>query len=237
MDCETCGDKIPWTTRHNGFIVRLSVGPDNRRKCLACLPYKPASERNRLGGQKRCENCGQTFMTTEVIDGKKRDLYIRRYCLSCSPFNASRPQYDKRRQDGLRHCGRCEQDRPIAEFLRPSTKTGLLIVRESLCSTCRVDFARERRREFKQRCIDYKGGQCEECGYCLCIDAMSFHHRDSSEKDFEISRVRSVTEKAFEMAKPELDKCRLLCVRCHAEEHAIQNGTLIREASSAAKDA
>ncbi len=35
--------------------------------------------------------------------------------------------------------------------------------------------------------IDYKGGQCQLCGYEKCLQALEFHHLESSCKDFGIS--------------------------------------------------
>src|ERR1035437_6894176 len=45
----------------------------------------------------------------------------------------------------------------------------------------------ELRREVKLKCIEYKGGKCEKCGYNRCPPAMHFHHLNPSEKDFSIS--------------------------------------------------
>jgi len=75
----------------------------------------------------------------------------------------------------------------------------------------------EQRRKVKLQCIEYKGGKCERCGYNKCPAAMTFHHIDPSQKDFGISS--NGVSRSFEKCKPELDKCILLCVRCHAEVH------------------
>ncbi len=77
-----------------------------------------------------------------------------------------------------------------------------------------TDRRKAARRELKREAIDYKGGACEACGYHACERALQFHHRDPSEKEFSLSGVSS-----FLKAKPELDKCALLCSNCHAEEH------------------
>lgn len=77
------------------------------------------------------------------------------------------------------------------------------------------------RRTLKQRLVDYKGGKCERCGYDTCIDALEFHHKDPTNKDFQISsNVRSIP---WEKLKAEVDKCVLLCANCHREEHCINN--------------
>lgn len=73
------------------------------------------------------------------------------------------------------------------------------------------------RNRVKQRLIAYKGGKCQRCGYDKIEypRAFSFHHRDRNQKDFGISG----KSWGFEYLKAEVDKCDLLCVRCHAEVH------------------
>jgi len=75
----------------------------------------------------------------------------------------------------------------------------------------------ECRRKLKARAVEYKGGQCEVCGYCRCIDALDFHHNDPTQKDFQIS---TGFYRSWELVQPELDKCKMLCANCHREEHA-----------------
>lgn len=67
----------------------------------------------------------------------------------------------------------------------------------------------------KQKLVEYKGGSCEKCGYSKCIQALEFHHLDPNEKDFTISG----KSWAFEKLKKEVDKCILVCNRCHTEIH------------------
>lgn len=67
----------------------------------------------------------------------------------------------------------------------------------------------------KKLLVEYKGGECERCGYNKCIDALEFHHKDPSEKDFTISG----KSWAFERLKKEADKCILVCSNCHKEIH------------------
>lgn len=71
----------------------------------------------------------------------------------------------------------------------------------------------------KQKAVDYKGGKCICCGYSGCLAAMDFHHRDPSQKEgYGTGALK--THWTFEKNKPELDKCELVCVRCHREIHA-----------------
>ena len=69
-----------------------------------------------------------------------------------------------------------------------------------------VDFFKE----FKQ------GLACERCGerepFCL-----EFHHKDPSQKDFDVSTaVRRFSRKRL---MEEIDKCLILCANCHRKEH------------------
>jgi len=74
----------------------------------------------------------------------------------------------------------------------------------------------EFRRKLKARAVAYLGGKCTKCGYDRCLAALGFHHRDPNEKDFQIGKVT----RCWDKIRVELDKCELLCVRCHLELHA-----------------
>lgn len=72
------------------------------------------------------------------------------------------------------------------------------------------------RRRTKLKLIEYKGGQCQQCGYNKKIPgAFDFHHRDPEMKSFTISK----SIRKLEILKTEADKCDLLCKICHAEMH------------------
>lgn len=75
--------------------------------------------------------------------------------------------------------------------------------------------AAQKRLELKERAIAYLGGKCVLCTYDRCPSALEFHHDDPREKDFTISKVMS-----WKRIQAELDKCTLLCCRCHTEVHA-----------------
>ncbi len=71
------------------------------------------------------------------------------------------------------------------------------------------------RRNLKKKAVEYKGGECEICGYKRCVGALVFHHFGG--KDFGIAAAgRTVS---WELVKQEIDKCLLLCANCHAEVH------------------
>lgn len=87
------------------------------------------------------------------------------------------------------------------------------------CKKCHNKFSIERFVTNKKRAVDYKGGKCKVCGYDKCVDALEFHHRDPSEKNREYD-ANYMKKLDFEKVKLELDKCDLLCCRCHREIHA-----------------
>ena len=74
-----------------------------------------------------------------------------------------------------------------------------------------------RRKKLREMARDYKGGKCILCGYNKCQRALSFHHLNPKEKDFDLSS-RGLT-RSWERIKKEIDKCVLLCANCHMEVH------------------
>jgi len=84
---------------------------------------------------------------------------------------------------------------------------------------CKSKFYVDRRRkELKIISVQYKGGKCYICDYDKCINALEFHHLDASEKDFSIGA--DGYTRSWDKVKSELDKCVMLCCRCHRECHA-----------------
>lgn len=87
------------------------------------------------------------------------------------------------------------------------------------CSrSCGSKFAVDRRRkELKKLAVEYKGGKCYICGYNLFVSALDFHHLSCFKKEFGLS-TNGVT-KSWDKVKQEIEKCILLCCRCHREVH------------------
>lgn len=53
------------------------------------------------------------------------------------------------------------------------------------------------------------------CGYDKCLEALVFHHRNPKTKEFGLSKYPF----GWDRLRGELDKCDLLCARCHIEVH------------------
>lgn len=119
-----------------------------------------------------------------------------------------------------KHCKRCNTVKGSDEFYRRRKGTDL----SPYCKPCSVRQTVERQQKFKRLCVDYKGGECQHCGYNKYLGAMDFHHLDPNEKDFDIARARLT--KFDERVTKELDKCILLCSNCHREQHAREKGLI-----------
>jgi hypothetical protein len=93
--------------------------------------------------------------------------------------------------------------------------------------------ANQRRRELRRRAVAYLGGSCRICGYEKCTSAFDFHHVNALEKDFTISAKMT----SWDAIKAELDKCVLLCCRCHREVHdGLHAGYMEDETHSRGRD-
>ncbi|PIU68692.1 hypothetical protein COS81_02935 [candidate division WWE3 bacterium CG06_land_8_20_14_3_00_42_16] len=75
----------------------------------------------------------------------------------------------------------------------------------------------KRRKKLRQKALLYKGRKCRRGGYDFCDEALEFHHRNLTQKEFGLS-AKGLT-RSWEKIKQELDKCDLLCANCHREVH------------------
>jgi hypothetical protein len=73
-----------------------------------------------------------------------------------------------------------------------------------------------RRLERKKKCVGLLGGKCAHCGYSKSIRALTFHHRDPTDKLGDVGSL--LTLRAWSVILIELQKCVLLCFNCHMEE-------------------
>lgn len=170
-----------------------------------------------------CLKCNNHFLRRVMINGKKRNLQRRKYCLTCSPFNKhnTKPLHDNIIIiDGitlmLRNQGQCQECGRI--YAWPEGKRSGH--RKTKCNSCHVN---ARRFKVKEWAVQYKGGKCQKCGYDKNIHALSFHHLDPATKKFTIGGSYSRSKKII---KEELDKCDIICANCHIEEHMRQNNEI-----------
>lgn len=155
-----------------------------------------------------CQLCNSTFSNWVRIDGVKRNLKNRKYCLSCSPFRKHNTRKIdiryKHLQQKIKHkckCPQCSKQHTVVAFTEPKPR---------LCPSCATTL---HRKKVKQKALEYMGGKCALCGYGGCVEALDFHHL--KDKDFTISKYIT----SWKKTKQELDKCVLLCANCHRSKH------------------
>lgn len=162
-----------------------------------------------------CLLCHSDFPNRICVDGVSHVLASRKFCLSCSPWKRHNTK-DLRKASvllaGLFRCSLCKQYLPREQFYGKTEKS-----RFHWCKKCNRDRQAERHRRVKSLAVAYKGGSCLVCGYSFYEGGLVFHHTNPLEKEFGIGRQ---TRSFDETLKAELDKCLLLCTRCHAEVHA-----------------
>jgi hypothetical protein len=73
-----------------------------------------------------------------------------------------------------------------------------------------------RRWKRKAELVAIKGNKCQICGYNKCLRALTFHHRDPTQKSFALD-IRILASKSWETLISEIEKCDLLCANCHSE--------------------
>ncbi len=76
----------------------------------------------------------------------------------------------------------------------------------------------KRRRKIRLKAIEHLGGKGIKCGYEKYAEVLEFHHRDPSQKDFNVSSKGH--SRSWERVQKEIEKCDLLCANCHRETHA-----------------
>lgn len=163
-----------------------------------------------------CKKCERLFPHHVQLDGKRRNLCNRKFCLECSPFGGHNTIDLTQASETERACSLCKETKPLNDFYQRRSP-GRYGKPHAYCKQCANQYAHGRQKATKLLAINYKGGECMDCGYKKYAGALDFHHRNPAEKDFKISGRASLT--LGPELKRELDKCDLLCANCHRERH------------------
>ena len=168
---------------------------------------------------KICVKCQREFLPTKVIDGKRRNLSGRKFCLECSPFGSHNTKDITKYQnyvfekDGYKY-KKCPQCQSVLELNNENyymRKNGSF---HYYCKKCLDKKSLNQKRMLKKKAVDYKGGKCSKCSYNRCLGALEFHHIDPTKKDFTITSFRTYN---WNKIRKELDKCICVCANCHRE--------------------
>jgi hypothetical protein len=76
----------------------------------------------------------------------------------------------------------------------------------------------EERHRRKEYLVEMLGGKCVICGYKRSVKALSFHHKNPAEKEFDITNNGNIL-RDWDLVIKEAKKCELLCLNCHMELH------------------
>jgi hypothetical protein len=122
-----------------------------------------------------------------------------------------------------RRCKECNAIKNISEY-PISKKVGDKKYLRHVCKKCFHKTKNLRRQQIRKQVIEYKSTlACEVCGYSkathenFTVRALDFHHVNDN-KEFSIGN-GSNHGKSFANIKKEMDKCQVLCCRCHAQMH------------------
>jgi len=127
-------------------------------------------------------------------------------------------------------CSKCSKIKNVTDFYKQPG--GLYGVRGE-CKECNSNYYMSRQKEYKAQAIyrfehkwkavheqmihELKTNGCAICGYDKCQSALVFHHVNPEDKKFGIE-TRRMSMKDCKI-KDEVEKCILLCCRCHREIH------------------
>lgn len=110
-------------------------------------------------------------------------------------------------------CTKCEKLMSIDEFQRRKDNGRL----KSWCRGCVCTNIRSIQDKKRVKAKELFGNKCCKCGYKKCINALEFHHKDKTQKEFTIARM--FKSNSWDLIEIELKKCILVCSNCHREIH------------------
>jgi 5-methylcytosine-specific restriction endonuclease McrA len=136
-----------------------------------------------------------------VIEGMRRNLNNRRFCLQCSPFG---------------------QHNTTAAPIRGVPSAELAELRRKKRNAKTYRYQKKMRAGLRAALLASRGNACQDCGYDRVAAALEFHHRDPRSKDFTLSGVSTSPARIW----AEASKCDLVCANCHRRRHlAVQTST------------
>lgn len=153
-----------------------------------------------------CRKCGKKFPNYLIIDGEKRNLCSRKYCLECSPWK-------------MRNTKKLENyEKKECLFCGEKIDKGLR------CKKCLYLLQNERWKQRKRKVIKLMGGCCCKCGYNKNINVFDLHHLEPKEKEYHWERMKKLK---WNSIIQEIKKCILVCSNCHREIHSTEEDFIL----------
>ena len=117
----------------------------------------------------------------------------------------------------MKTCRDCKLSLPFTDFHTNGSYRGTVKYKPE-CKRCYLTILKDKRVSFYRIAEDMFGSlSCSICHYDKCLEALDFHHIDSSTKEI---RPSSLYQYSHDKIVKELDKCVILCSNCHREHHA-----------------
>lgn len=158
-----------------------------------------------------CKKCSSEFPSAIVIDGKRRNLSCRSYCLDCSPWGQNNSRRLSCYDGDSKRCSSCKEWKHLDKYYQ--SRNGY----SGQCRDCYSETYRADYRTVKDRAVAYKGGVCVDCKQTFPSFVYDFHHLNPKEKDLKLGG--SIKKLPWDLIVVELDKCVLLCANCHRIRH------------------
>lgn len=89
-------------------------------------------------------------------------------------------------------------------------------------------YRKDRYADMKKKMVAYLGGACTSCGSCD-LRSLQIDHVDHKSKTFEVN-VKAWCM-SWKRLQPELDKCQLLCQKCHVRKTILERGRAVAKGS------
>jgi len=166
---------------------------------------------------KNCLLCGDLIPNWIKIDGKRKNISSRKYCLKCSPYKKhnTKKLHLNSNSEKFKKCKSCGKKQSIDKFRKRTDRENL---RVPYCKKCQnkemLIRYKKRHYKLKLKAVKYLGGKCHVCGYSKNIHVLDFHHKNPKIKKGEFIKFKSEAR-----IEKELDRCVLLCSNCHRELH------------------
>jgi len=168
-----------------------------------------------------CKHCGSEFPNWILVDGVRKNLSTRSYCLGCKPYSSGNTKRLSRYREINGHeqklCSVCQKWKDV-EYAWYKVTRGDKVYTNSHCKDCTNARSRCLAADLKRKAVNYKGEKCYDCGELFPDYIYDFHHRDPSAKDFKVSN-HLTRNMDWQKVKDELDKCDMLCSNCHRHRH------------------
>jgi hypothetical protein len=125
----------------------------------------------------------------------------------------------------IKTCNHCQESKHLEKFPKHKKRKDGTWYRRRMCNPCynltKEFYRQEKRNWFK----NYKESlSCSCCGYSkkthkhFSTWALEFHHHDKN-KSYNVGNMINQGGYALSTIQKEIDKCIILCCRCHRENH------------------